>query len=61
MPPLEPVKCEDNCAATAKTAVGMRQTILNHRVNPACSACHNLMDPMGFALENFDWTGRWRV
>ena len=46
--------------ATAKTAVGMRQRILDHRVNPACSACHNLMDPIGFAMENFDWTGRWR-
>ena len=60
VPPLEPVKCLDNCVETAKTAVGMRQKILNHRVNPACSACHNLMDPMGFALEHFDWTGRWR-
>lgn len=38
----------------------MRNKILAHRVNPACTACHNLMDPMGFALEHFDWTGRWR-
>ena len=60
VPPLEAVKCEDNCADKAKTAVGMRQKILAHRVNPACSACHNLMDPIGFAMENFDWTGRWR-
>jgi hypothetical protein len=60
VPPLEPVKCLDNCVETAKTAVGMRQKILSHRVNTACSACHNLMDPMGFALEHFDWTGRWR-
>ena len=60
VPALEPVKCLENCAETAKTAVGMRQRILAHRVNPACSACHNLMDPIGFALENFDWTGRWR-
>lgn len=60
VPPLEPVKCLDNCVETAKTAVGMRQKILSHRVNPACSACHNLMDPMGFAMEHFDWTGRWR-
>ncbi|MDQ1474382.1 MAG: hypothetical protein QOJ99_5862, partial [Bryobacterales bacterium] len=60
VPALEPVKCEDNCVVTAKTAVGMRQKILSHRVNPACSACHNLMDPMGFAMEHFDWTGRWR-
>ena len=60
VPPLEPVKCLENCVDNAKTAVGMRQRILDHRVNPACSACHNLMDPMGFALEHFDWTGRWR-
>src|SRR5688572_20105962 len=33
---------------------------MEHRVNPSCSACHNLMDPIGFAMENFDWTGRWR-
>jgi hypothetical protein len=60
VPQLDAVKCEDNCATTAKTAVGMRQKILDHRANPSCSACHKLMDPMGFALENFDWTGRWR-
>ncbi|MEO8128824.1 MAG: DUF1592 domain-containing protein, partial [Bryobacteraceae bacterium] len=60
VPALEPVKCLENCVTEAKTAVGMRQRILNHRVNPACSACHNLMDPIGFALEHFDWTGRWR-
>ena len=53
IPALPPV-------TNAKTAVGMRDKILAHRVNPACSACHNLMDPMGFALEHFDWTGRWR-
>ena len=60
VPPLEPVKCEDDCVNKAKTAVGMRQTILAHRANPACAACHKLMDPIGFALEHFDWTGRWR-
>lgn len=60
VPALAPVKCKENCAAMAKTAPGMRQRILAHRVNTACSACHNLMDPMGFALEHFDWTGRWR-
>ncbi|MEO8372871.1 MAG: DUF1592 domain-containing protein, partial [Candidatus Solibacter sp.] len=60
VPLLKPVKCEDNCVVTAKTDVGMRHRILEHRVNPACTACHNLMDPLGFAMENFDWTGRWR-
>ena len=60
VPALETVKCLENCVETAKTAVGMRQRILKHRVDPACTACHNLMDPIGFAMENFDWTGRWR-
>jgi hypothetical protein len=40
--------------------VNMREKILSHRANPACAACHKLMDPMGFAMEHFDWTGRWR-
>jgi len=31
-----------------------------HRQNPACAACHRNMDPLGFALENFDGIGRWR-
>lgn len=43
-----------------KQAVHMREKTLEHRNNPACAACHKLMDPIGFALENFDWTGRWR-
>ena len=47
-------------AAGKKNAVHMREKILAHRNDPACSACHKLMDPIGFALENFDWTGRWR-
>jgi hypothetical protein len=32
-----------------------------HRANPACATCHRVMDPLGFSLENFDATGRWRV
>ena len=32
-----------------------------HRQNPACAACHRNMDPLGFALENFDGIGRWRT
>lgn len=38
----------------------MREKLMQHRASPACSACHNLMDPIGFGLENFDWMGRWR-
>jgi hypothetical protein len=38
----------------------MREQMEAHRTNPACASCHRLMDPLGFALENFDATGRWR-
>jgi hypothetical protein len=38
----------------------MRQQMEAHRANPACASCHKLMDPLGFALENFDATGKWR-
>ncbi|HMI95756.1 MAG TPA: DUF1592 domain-containing protein [Micropepsaceae bacterium] len=39
----------------------MRQQMEEHRKNPACAACHKVMDPLGFALENFDATGKWRT
>jgi hypothetical protein len=39
----------------------MRQRMEQHRANPACASCHKLMDPLGFALENFDAVGRFRV
>lgn len=32
-----------------------------HRANPTCANCHRLMDPLGFAMENFDGVGSWRV
>jgi hypothetical protein len=42
-------------------AVSMRQRMEQHRNNPACASCHRMMDPIGFALENFDAVGAWRV
>ena len=38
----------------------MRERMAQHRANPACAACHQLMDPAGLAMENFDAIGRWR-
>ena len=38
----------------------LRERMEEHRDNPACSACHAMIDPTGFALENFDAIGRWR-
>jgi mono/diheme cytochrome c family protein len=39
----------------------MRERMQEHRANPVCASCHKLMDPIGFALENFDAIGRWRA
>jgi mono/diheme cytochrome c family protein len=39
----------------------MRQRIAQHREDPACAGCHNLMDPIGLSTENFDAVGRWRT
>ena len=41
-------------------ALSMRAAMEKHRANPACASCHSQMDPLGFALENFDAVGRWR-
>ena len=39
----------------------MRERMEQHRTNSACASCHSRMDPLGFALENFDAVGRWRT
>jgi hypothetical protein len=41
--------------------LSVRERLTQHRDNPACSGCHQLMDPIGFALENYDAVGRWRT
>ena len=41
--------------------LSMRAAMVRHRRNPACSACHAPMDPLGFALENFNAIGGWRT
>jgi hypothetical protein len=41
--------------------LSMRDRMEEHRGNPACSGCHSIMDPIGFALENFDAVGSWRT
>jgi mono/diheme cytochrome c family protein len=39
----------------------MRERMEQHRANPQCASCHKVMDPLGFALENFDAVGAWRT
>jgi hypothetical protein len=39
----------------------VREQLERHRANPACGSCHRNIDPVGFALENFDAVGQWRT
>jgi hypothetical protein len=39
----------------------MRERLAQHRTNPSCNNCHSVIDPLGFALENFDVIGGWRT
>lgn len=41
--------------------LNMRQQMEQHRANPVCASCHKVMDPLGFALENYDAVGKWRT
>ncbi|MFN0056463.1 MAG: DUF1588 domain-containing protein, partial [Planctomycetales bacterium] len=45
---------------TVSAMLPIRERLAAHRANPACASCHNVMDPVGFALENYDAVGRWR-
>jgi hypothetical protein len=53
IPPLN----EEDISAKNLT---IREQFALHRENPDCAGCHARLDPLGFALENFDITGRWR-
>jgi hypothetical protein len=45
----------------AGSALPMRERLARHRADPTCASCHALMDPLGFALENFNAIGQWRT
>ena len=56
-PPNVPVLDESKLAGT----LSMRARMEQHRKDPSCSPCHNLMDPIGFGLESYDAVGSWRT
>ena len=56
-PPNVPTLDESKDAVDVIT---LREKLELHRAQPDCASCHNQMDPLGFALENFDAVGRWR-
>src|ERR1700675_483937 len=58
-PPPGVPTLNDKDIGTTK-ALTVRELMAKHRASPTCSACHSVMDPIGFALENFDGTGMWR-
>jgi cytochrome c551/c552 len=55
-PNVPPLKESDS----GQQPTSLRQKMEEHRQNPVCAACHKIMDPIGFSLENFDLIGRWR-
>ncbi len=59
-PPPPPANVPSLEEKTALVSTSVRERLAMHRADPACASCHNLMDPVGFALENFDALGRWR-
>ncbi|HTR01437.1 MAG TPA: DUF1592 domain-containing protein, partial [Candidatus Acidoferrum sp.] len=62
-PPPPPPGVEiklDQPVAPGSAPMTLRQRMEQHRANPSCSNCHGMIDPIGFALENFDAIGKWR-
>ncbi|HEY1759864.1 MAG TPA: DUF1592 domain-containing protein [Bryobacteraceae bacterium] len=57
-PPNVPPFKENKDGEAAHT---VREIMEQHRANPTCNACHGVMDPLGFSLENFDTIGAWRA
>jgi hypothetical protein len=57
-PPNVPKLEEPKTGATPAT---LRERLAQHRADPACGSCHARIDPLGFALENYDVLGRWRT
>jgi hypothetical protein len=50
----------DKSVGIVTAPTSLRQRLERHRQNPACASCHEVMDPIGFALENYDLIGKWR-
>ena len=64
VPPEPPpnVPALEDTQGTSETVIRtLRDQLTLHRADPTCASCHRIMDPIGFALENFDADGSWRV
>ena len=60
-PPPDIPAFEETAAADEGRFLTVRERMEQHAANPQCSSCHNVIDPLGLALENFDVTGAWRI
>ena len=60
-PPPNVPTLDEAPSATGGRFLTTRERMEQHRRSPVCSSCHNLIDPIGLALDNFDATGAWRV
>ncbi len=60
-PPPDVPDLDDTMEAVDGRFLSTRERMEQHRLNPACSSCHRVIDPIGLALDNFDVTGRWRI
>jgi hypothetical protein len=60
-PPPPNVPSLETASKKTGTPLSMRDAMVQHRANPQCATCHARMDPIGFALDNFDAIGRWRT
>ena len=58
-PPPKVESLKDNVAGEKPKTI--RALMEQHRRNPSCNSCHGMMDPLGFALENFDAVGQYRT
>jgi cytochrome c553 len=59
-PPAKPAGIPDLDETAVGVSASLREQLQSHRANPVCASCHSRMDPLGFALENFDAIGKWR-
>lgn len=59
-PPANVPPLEDASKAKKEKTLSLRETLAIHREKPLCSSCHNRMDPLGLAMENFNALGMWR-
>ena len=60
-PPPDIPAFEETAEAEEGRVLTVRERMEEHRANPQCQSCHDVIDPLGLALENFDVTGAWRA